>query len=178
MKLIVGLGNPGWLGRGTPHNFGRMVAAKFCGEVNEGSRENWTFLWDCMCWEQQFNNKTTVVLPGLFINGSGWCLQRYISKRPISINEILLIADDLRYPIGITKMTKSIVTRHNGLLDISHRLKTSSIRVLSVGAQRPNKDVRLPYSGLLQSVPTELSPKVDSAITQSVEMVVSFCNDS
>ena len=137
MKLIVGLGNPGFKYRGTRHNIGfdviaelarrhsnELPKAKFDAEVAEVAIEN------CKC---------LLVSPLTFMNLSGKSVLAAQNFYKVSAAvDLLVICDDLNLDLGKIRIrARGSAGGQNGIKDIIHRLGTSDFPRLRVGIGRP-----------------------------------------
>ncbi len=132
MKLIVGLGNPGRKYEQTRHNVGFMAAAKlaalisadpsrikFEGELAEGTS----------CGE-----KLIVLCPHTFMNASGQSVRKAIDFYKISIDDLLVICDDLNLATGRIRIRRSgSAGGQNGLKDIIRHLDSDAFARLRIG---------------------------------------------
>ena len=133
MKLVVGLGNPGKEYINTRHNIGYSFVDYYLdkkfGDVN---------------WTKKFDGKYTQVLvdkekvlflkPETFMNLSGNSVRKIVDYYDISIDDILVISDDLDLLVGNFKLKLyGSCGGHNGLRDIENKLGTSEYKRLKIG---------------------------------------------
>ena len=137
MKLIVGLGNPGKEYMKTRHNVGFIVVDNYLGDVKwENKKDNLIYFTTVN------GEKVGFVKPQLFMNLSGQALIQIINYYDISINDILIIHDDLDMPVGSFKVkTNSSSGGHNGIKNIIDNLKTESFARLKIGI---GHDINIP----------------------------------
>lgn len=132
MKLIVGLGNPGREYQDTRHNIGFMVVDRYAQEKGiTFSKEKFGGIYtECI-----INNEKIIILkPMKYINLSGEVVSSFVSYYKISIDDILIISDDLDMPLGKIKLkTNSSSGGHNGLKNIEHCLGTKNYKRLKIG---------------------------------------------
>lgn len=138
MKLIVGLGNPGREYENTRHNVGYMVLHK-CAE-----RYNFNFnkrKFDGSYAETIINGeKYMFLLPERYMNLSGEVLIQFVNFYKISIDDILIISDDLDMETGKIKLKLSGSSGgHNGLKNIELHLKTREYQRLKIGISNNKK---------------------------------------
>ncbi|WP_437440108.1 aminoacyl-tRNA hydrolase [Polaribacter cellanae] len=120
--LIVGLGNIGEKYTNTRHNIG----FKILDEVAE--EHNVTFetgkLGDIANF--RFKGRTFVLLkPSTFMNLSGKAVKYWMQQEKISIENILIITDDVNIDFGTIRVkAKGSAGGHNGLKDIQEKLNT------------------------------------------------------
>jgi len=114
--LIVGLGNPGEKYANTRHNVGFKVLDAFAKE-HEGS-----FKLDkhAEIATVKFKGRIIILIkPTTFMNLSGKAVNYWMQQEKISIENLLVITDDLALPFGKLRMKgKGSDGGHNGLKDI------------------------------------------------------------
>ena len=152
MRLLVGMGNAGWVGRGTPHSFGRAVCAGCLGEDGEGA--GWGWSWGALSWYKEVGG-CVYLMPGLPMNGSGWCVKQMAAAYDIPTEGILIAADDLRLPFGECRMIQNIKCAHGGLKSIAAHLNTTALPFLRIGAKRVGPANDAPFRGVLTALTTE-----------------------
>lgn len=122
--LIVGLGNIGPKYHNTRHNIGfKLVDAYAEEQAVSWSTEK---LGDVAY--TKVRGRTVVLLkPNTYMNLSGKAVKYWMQKEKISIENILIITDDLNLDFGTIRVkTKGSDGGHNGLKDIQNQLMTSS----------------------------------------------------
>ena len=140
MKLVVGLGNPGKEYENTRHNIGFMVVDKYISSCN---------IFDT--WKNKFNGsyletnikgeKVIFLKPLSYMNLSGGVVSQFVNFYKLSIDDILVISDDLDLLTGNFKLkSKGSCGGHNGLRDIERCLGTSEYKRLKVGISK-DKDI-------------------------------------
>jgi len=120
--LIIGLGNIGDKYTNTRHNIGFKI-------VDEVAEEhNVTFetekLGDVATF--RFKGRTFVLLkPSTFMNLSGKSVKYWMDKEKISVENILVVTDDVNIDFGVIRVkAKGSAGGHNGLKDIQEKLNT------------------------------------------------------
>ena len=121
--LIVGLGNIGEKYDNTRHNIGFKILdalAKDHGAEFEteklGAVANF-----------RFKGRTFVLLkPSTFMNLSGKAVKYWMDKEKVSVEQLLIITDDLNIDFGTIRLKgKGSAGGHNGLKDIQEKLNTT-----------------------------------------------------
>ena len=132
MKLIVGLGNPGKSYSNTRHNIGFMCIDKLCEYFNvklDSKKFNGLYT--------QFNYKGEKIMllePQKYMNLSGEVIRPFIDFFKISIDDILIICDDLDTEVGNIRLRyKGSSGGHNGLKDIEKHLCTQNYKRIKIG---------------------------------------------
>jgi PTH1 family peptidyl-tRNA hydrolase len=121
--LVVGLGNPGDKYTNTRHNIGFKVVEAFVKE-REG---NFELDKQAEVAKVKFKGRTIIVIkPTTFMNLSGKAVNYWMQQEKISIDNILVITDDIALPFGKLRMKgKGSDGGHNGLKDIQATLTSS-----------------------------------------------------
>lgn len=114
--LIVGLGNPGSKYTETRHNIGFKVVEEIA-KLQGGSFET-EKLGEVA--QVRFKGRTYVLLkPNTFMNLSGKAVNYWMQKEKITIENMLVVTDDLNIDFGTLRMkAKGSAGGHNGLKDI------------------------------------------------------------
>ncbi|KGL62273.1 aminoacyl-tRNA hydrolase [Polaribacter sp. Hel1_85] len=120
--LIVGLGNIGDKYTNTRHNIG----FKILDEVAEENKVTFETekLGDVANF--RFKGRTFVLLkPSTFMNLSGKSVKYWMDKEKISVENILIVTDDVNIDFGTIRLkAKGSAGGHNGLKDIQEKLNT------------------------------------------------------
>ena len=120
--LIVGLGNIGEKYANTRHNIGFKILDEVAHENNLTFE---TFkLGDIATYKVK--GRTFVLLkPSTFMNLSGKALKYWMNKEHISLENILVVTDDVNIDFGAIRLkAKGSAGGHNGLKDIQEKLQT------------------------------------------------------
>ena len=144
IKLIVGLGNPGYEYENTRHNVGFMVLDAYA------KSHNITFAntkFDGLYAEYNMNGEKIIFLKPLrYMNLSGEVIKMYVDYFKISIDDILIIHDDMDLELGKMKLRyKGGTAGHNGLKNIEFNLKTSNYKRIKVGIAKDKKEDTINY---------------------------------
>lgn len=140
MKLIVGLGNPGKEYQNTRHNIGFNAVDYYLHKKN--IMDKWTKKFDGVYLSTVIDGEKIIFLkPYTFMNLSGSSVKKIVNYFNISIDDILIIADDLDLLVGNYKLRPSgSCGGHNGLRSIESYLGTSSYKRLKIGISN-NKNI-------------------------------------
>ncbi|WP_375323365.1 aminoacyl-tRNA hydrolase [Flagellimonas sp. GZD32] len=121
--LIVGLGNIGSDYDETRHNIGFKVL-DFLAE-----QEDFVFESAKLGAVATFRHKGKGVVclkPSTYMNLSGKAVKYWMEKENITLDNVLIITDDINLPFGTLRVkTKGSDGGHNGLKDIQNTLQTS-----------------------------------------------------
>lgn len=136
MKLIVGLGNPGEEYNITRHNVGFMILDSYLGKVKWKAKNN------ALYYEKVINNEKYIFIkPLTFMNLSGDAVIKYVKYYNISIEDILVIHDDLDLFMGKIRLKKdSSSGGHNGIKSIIQCLHSQNFNRLKIGISN-NKNI-------------------------------------
>ncbi len=171
MKLIVGLGNPGIEYKNTRHNIGYMVLEKCADKYNFSFTKN---KFTGSYGETSINGeKYLFLLPEKYMNLSGEVVRDYVNFFKVSLDDILIISDDLDMPTGKIKLKASGSSGgHNGLKNIELHLNTSEYKRLKIGiANNKSMDTK---DYVLGKFSNEESDILDEALLKAVDIVKDF----
>lgn len=169
--LIVGLGNIGAEYEHTRHNIGFDVVRAFA------EKHKAVFNSDRLASVARFKLKgkmITCILPTTFMNLSGKAVKYWMDKEKISIENILVIMDDLALPLEKIRLKPSgSDAGHNGLKSIHEMLLTIEYPRLrfGIGNNYP-KGKQVDY---VLGLWTETEyPQIKRKIEVSTEVIESF----
>lgn len=122
--LIIGLGNIGTEYVETRHNIGFDVVDVFV--QKHGGRFSNDRLADVA--EVKYKGRTLVVIkPTTYMNLSGRAMKYWMDKEKISVENTLVIVDDLAFPLDVLKIRgNGSDAGHNGLKSIQECIGTSN----------------------------------------------------
>lgn len=134
MKLIVGLGNPGYEYHLTPHNLGFMAVdrlAEECGvSISHREGQALTAVTEL--------EKVDVVLakPQTYMNLSGMAVARLITRYDCAIEDVMVLVDDADMPFGALRIRqRGSAGSHNGLKSIIGALDSDEFVRVRMGVQ-------------------------------------------
>lgn len=169
--LIVGLGNIGAEYDATRHNIGFDVCDALVIK-HEG-----TFKTEKLAMRSEIKIKgrpVVVIKPTTYMNLSGKAVHYWMDKEKISLENVLIIMDDLALPIDALRLRGSgSHAGHNGLRDIEAVLGHNKYARLRFGIGNDFPKGRQADFVLSRWDKNEL-PTVIDKIKKSVEMVESF----
>lgn len=132
MKLIVGLGNIGKQYDRTRHNIGFMAIDKCIQKYDVDMTRhkfNGNYGEVNICGE-----KVIFLKPEKYMNLSGEVVRDFVNFYKISVEEILIISDDMDLSLGSFKLKyKGSSGGHNGLKNIELHLGTPEYKRLKIG---------------------------------------------
>jgi PTH1 family peptidyl-tRNA hydrolase len=134
VKLIVGLGNPGYEYHLTPHNLGFMAVdrlAEDCG-VEIGRREGQALT----AWTEIEGKRVVLAKPQTYMNLSGMAVARLIEKYELPVHDLLVLMDDVDLPLGTLRVRpRGSAGTHNGLKSIIGSLQADDFGRVRMGVQ-------------------------------------------
>ena len=139
MKLIVGLGNVGNKYTFTRHNAGFMLADSIALNNNLSFKEMPRL--KCLITNlRNENGEFLIIKPTTFMNLSGEAVRAVIDYYKISIEDILIIYDDISLPLGkIRFRMNGSDGGHNGIKSIIQHIGTQDFARLKIGiGPQPN----------------------------------------
>ncbi|MFL1683423.1 MULTISPECIES: aminoacyl-tRNA hydrolase [Bacteroidales] len=170
--LIVGLGNIGSEYENTRHNIGFRVLdalAKASNLIFSDGR------YGATC-EMKIKGRTLVLLkPSTYMNLSGNAVRFWLQKENISIENLLVVVDDLALPFGTLRLKpRGSDAGHNGLKHIQQILGTDNYARLRFGIGND-----FPRGGqvnfVLGSFPPEEEKILPEKFERAGEIIKSFC---
>ena len=136
MKVVVGLGNIGKQFENTRHNVGFLVVDYFLKKLKTKlDQEN----FDCLYKLTKINNDSFLFAkPTTLMNLSGNCVQKILNYYHVASENLIVFSDDLDQDLGKYKTRISCSCGgHNGLRDISTKIKTDNYLHFKIGIGRP-----------------------------------------
>jgi peptidyl-tRNA hydrolase, PTH1 family len=170
--LITGLGNPGEEYAFTRHNIGFLALeaiAKREGLQFETCKHGWKCTW-------KYKGRQIILLkPNTYMNLSGKAVQYWMQQEKISIENILVITDDLALPFGTIRLRgKGSDGGHNGLKSIQLTLNRSDYARLRFGiGSEFNKGQQVNY--VLAPWSSDESENLLERLDACANLVGSFC---
>ncbi|MBK5253968.1 MAG: aminoacyl-tRNA hydrolase [Peptostreptococcaceae bacterium] len=173
MKIIIGLGNPGKKYEFTRHNMGfitveyladkyniKVEKLKFRSLIGEGVIEG---------------EKVILVKPQTFMNLSGEAVREIVNFYKTSIDDVILIYDDIDTETGFIRIRKfGSAGTHNGMKSVIFQLKTDRFPRVRIGIGKPGIIPLMNYvTGKISSSETKLLKRaVEDAGDAIVSMMV------
>ncbi len=167
MKLVVGLGNPGWEQHDNRHNAGWWVmdaiAPGIAFERNMGAiyRKNFHAIY--------------IMTDSVYMNEHGGLVKTFCDYYKIATEDVIVIHDELDFEPGVVRVKNGGgAGGHNGIKSIINHIGADFARV-RIGIGRPEKDI-LNY---VLSAPTDVEEKekfkqASSVGADAVRLIVEF----
>jgi PTH1 family peptidyl-tRNA hydrolase len=169
LKLIVGLGNPGYEYHLTPHNLGFMAAdrlAEACGvKITRPEAQALTARAEL--------EQVEVVLakPQTFMNLSGLAVRRLLEKYRLAVPDLIVLMDEVDLPFGTLRIRqRGSAGGHNGLKSVIGALESNEFVRVRMGV-RPDFPVEDRVSFVLGRFKKADLETVADMLDRSVEAV-------
>ena len=172
MKIIVGLGNPGPEYAKTRHNIGWMAvdafAAKFRIRIDKHEKDAMTGTG------RVAGGSVLVAKPLTYMNLSGDAVRLLVNAFAESIEELIVVYDDIDLPLGKLRIRPSgSAGTHNGMRSIVAALGTEKFTRLRVGIGGVDSSGRL-RDYVLGEIAGDEEPIVTRAIERSLDALLLF----
>ena len=173
MKLIVGLGNPGYRYARNRHNIGFMCLRHFArmqsihldkkqGNARTGAGE-------------VADNKVVLARPQTGMNLSGEAVSRLAKKFNLNLNDLVVIHDDLDLPLGKIRIRHGSGSGgHKGIDSIITHLGRQDFYRIRVGIGRPdiaNGSAEEKETAVIDYVLSNFTPEEKKVVTQVIPKV-------
>jgi PTH1 family peptidyl-tRNA hydrolase len=137
LRLIAGLGNPGKDYEYTRHNLGFLVVQRLAEKLK--LKFALSSLTKAMAVEGTFEgNSICLLAPLTFMNNSGVAISRFMSKKDLLPEDILVVCDDFHLDFEqIRVRSKGSDGGHNGLSSVIQHLDTEQFARLRMGIGYP-----------------------------------------
>ena len=132
MKVIIGLGNPGFRYRSTRHNIGFMAVDLVASRSGIRVRKR---LFDSLCGRGAIDGEEVLLVkPLTYMNLSGKAVYQMVKQEGCSLSDILIVMDDADLELGKIRLRpKGSAGGHNGLRSIIEELGTEELPRLRIG---------------------------------------------
>lgn len=138
-KVVMGLGNPEKRFNYSPHNVGYHVVDHLARTLGFKPVQHGTgFFLDGV------ESQIWLAKPMAYMNQSGQAVKDFIVNRDCTLDNLLVVYDDLDLPLGRLRFrAKGNDGGHNGIKDIIEKLGTNQFHRLKVGVA-PEKTLKNP----------------------------------
>lgn len=172
MKAILGIGNPGNNYLFTRHNVGFQFLDSFAQKHNLEfipSKNNYWFA------ESSFTTfPFFLIKPTTYVNNSGLAVLELLEKYKLSLNNILVIVDDVNLPLGNIRIRKSGGDGgHNGIKSIIYHTNSLDFPRIRIGIANDEKIDNL-ADFVLSEFTEEESKILKDSFNLSIELVEHF----
>ncbi len=166
MKAILGIGNPGKNYLYTRHNIGFQILNAFARKYNLEfipSKNNYWYVESSLTTFPFF-----LIKPTTYVNNSGLVVLELIEKYKLSLNNILVIVDDVNLPLGNIRIRKSGGDGgHNGIKSIIYHTESLEFPRIRVGIANEEK-----IDNLADFVLSEFTDKENNILKDSFKLVI------
>lgn len=139
MKLIVGLGNPGSAYSNSRHNIGFM-AVKALAAKNKIVLKRGFFSRSLTGRFKSEAKQVILAQPLTFMNLSGSGIKPLVKKHKISLQDLLVICDDIDLDFGVLRLRPAGSSGgHRGLESVIESLGSKEFARLRIGVGRPHE---------------------------------------
>ena len=152
MKLVMGLGNPGEEYKNNRHNIGFIILDKIAESLSidfDNHKKKSLYARG-----KKGDIQYILLKPQTFMNLSGEAALYMASFMKISVDDIIVIYDDMNIPVGKFKVIPAVEEndiynskearegplKHNGIKSIEDSLKSDNFTRIGVGIGKPDKN--------------------------------------
>ena len=175
MKLIVGLGNPGERYARSRHNVGFMCVDAVAALAGIRLSERRTTV---VIGRGNIEGEAVVLArPRTFMNNSGEALSYLTTRFPVSLNDLLIIYDDMDLPLGSIRIRQSgSGAGQRGMESIIAALGSRDVPRLRIGIGHPPEEVD-EIRHVLGGFTTEEQPLIAEALSTARDAVMDVLRD-
>ena len=172
--LIIGLGNIGKSYEKTRHNIGFEVVKAFA-KKNDFSFKESKKLKGYIARGQVDNDDFILLMPTTFMNESGIAARLVKDYYKISLDNILVIVDDVAIPLGEFRLKKDSTSGgHNGLKSIESHFKSAEYARLRIGVGDKKRASLVAH--VLGDFSKSEKDKINEVIEKAIEFILSWHN--
>jgi PTH1 family peptidyl-tRNA hydrolase len=174
VKLIVGLGNPGYEYHRTPHNLGFMAIdrlADTCG-VELARREAQALTVST----ELAGVRVVLAKPQTYMNLSGLAVERLLRNYELAPRDLLVLVDEIELPLGMLRIRpRGSAGGHNGLKSIIGALEADDFTRLRMGVRpdRPMEDYVSYLLGPFRPADLDLVAEMLDQASEAVRVILS-----
>lgn len=189
IKLIVGLGNPEKKYFDTYHNIGFCFIDKLSSKLDikvkkkecksltgEGFIEKEEIEIDSKTGKissKLVKKKIILAKPQTYMNKSGEAVLELIKKYKLSLDEILIVLDDIDIDAGTYRYRENgSGGTHNGLKNIVELLKSQNFKRIRIGIGKDEKIPLINY--VLSKVTKEKREKINEAMERAIDYLLNL----
>ncbi|MGO8732565.1 MAG: aminoacyl-tRNA hydrolase [Terriglobia bacterium] len=147
MRLIAGLGNPGYEYRLTPHNLGFMAVDRLAGECGLELAHHEA---QALTASARIDDLDVLLAkPQTYMNLSGMAVARLAEKYRLDVSDLIVLVDDVDLPLGSLRIRpQGSAGGHKGLKSIIGALGSGDFVRVRMGVS-PNQPIEDRVSYLL-----------------------------
>lgn len=176
MNLIIGLGNPEKDYANTRHNMGfdviNLLAQKYDIEISKSKFKS-------LYGDGFIEGKKVILLkPQTFMNLSGEAVSEIVNFYKLSLDDIIVIYDDLDIEPGKIRVRKSgSPGSHNGIKSVTHYLKTNNFSRVRVGIGKPEEGIDL-IEYVIGAISSEEKEKLSEGVKKASDAVIEILKNN
>ena len=173
-KLIAGLGNPGSRYQWTRHNAGFMVLDRLSHLAGIPITKK---CFSGLCGEGTWQGDRVLLLkPLTYMNLSGRSVAEAVRFHKLSLEDVIVIHDDLDIPFGRVKLKKGGGHGgHNGLRSLLSELGSGDFTRIRIGIDRPSRGDVVDY--VLTPFSREETARLPQVLDGIVDVLASLLGD-
>lgn len=171
MLLIIGLGNPGKEYEMTRHNCGFMVIDALQKKLQVECNQN---KFKGLYGKTKYKGEDVILLkPQTYMNNSGESVQQFMNFFKISVDDILVVYDDLDMPVGKLRLrTSGSAGGHNGIKSIISHVGGQNFKRIRVGIDRHPYQKVVDY--VLSRFSKEETPFIEEGVDRATKAVLTY----
>ena len=178
MKIVVGLGNPGLKYEFTRHNIGFRVVDSLARDIEIEFKKVKSY-YSLISRGRINNHKVMLVKPQTFMNLSGRAVSKVFSYYKISLQDLLIVYDDLNLELGQVRIRKKgSAGGHKGMESIMQYLHSEDIPRLRIGIGNPSVNFNFDcVSCVLSNFNGDEEDRIKETIKLSTEAIKTVIED-
>ena len=178
MKVIAGLGNPGAEYANTPHSIGFEVVDAVARGIGASWKGSSSFKGE-LATGLLGGVKVLLVKPQTYMNLSGECVSPVLKYHNATINDLLVVSDDIDLPVGRLRIRKGgSAGGHNGLKSVIERTGSSDFLRLRIGVGRDPQSRSNVIGHVLGKFSPEDRQAMDEVVATAAEAVGAIENEN
>jgi len=178
LEIVVGLGNPGSKYEFTRHNIGFRIVDSLARDMGTEFKKVKSY-YSLISRGTINNHKVMLVKPQTFMNLSGRAVSRVVSYYKISLQDLLIVYDDLNLESGQVRIRKKgSAGGHKGIESIMQYLNSEDIPRLRIGISNPSVNFNFDcVSYVLSNFNNDEKDKIEEVIQLSTEAIKTIIED-
>jgi peptidyl-tRNA hydrolase, PTH1 family len=173
MKLIVGLGNPGYEYHLTPHNLGFMAVDRLAEQCGVQIKRPEALALTAMT--RMDGTEVMLAKPQTYMNLSGLAVARLLHNYQVPVEELIVLVDEANLPFGRLRIRgQGSAGGHNGLKSIIGALENDNFVRVRMGVQPDHRvdDLTAHLLSPFQKVDLEVVVDMIDRAAEAVSVIV------
>lgn len=168
MLIVVGLGNPGKQYADNYHNTGYKAVQKLAELYGLKFKKSGK---GHIATTYKGGEQIVFALPDTFMNLSGECVKELMGKFKATIDDIVVIYDDIDLPVGVLRLRQTgSAGTHNGMRNIVSCLNSDKFKRIRIGIGKAPENVPL-MNFVLMNVINEHKDAISCGIDTAAEAI-------